>query len=412
MYCPNCGFYNKINMGVCLNCKLPLEKINSDETISLLDSDIELKMDSIEENIYSYDNKFLIVADIKGVKINYGFCNTIQEAVQRRDKLVDDGWPVPKGLLDDGEEISQNILKKNDKFVVYKIINGKKISFGEYDTIKEANIAKFKFIKNNWSKSADNSRTKIEENVYKYGAKYIVQKYLHGKARVLGRFDTKIEALAVKKILSENLWDISIINKGDNIFSVDSIFYVMFEDNLKIYILGKYPTYEDAKSNVEYLIKDMLERKSKGFKRDRHIWHTRSGFEVRKRINGSIKVFGIYDTREEAIEARAKFAYNNWELDFPEDSLFNNEENFSNEALNEVIFSLPPLEKMVVDAIDSLDKINFTSEDIKNSKSNLVRFYSKSKLDSKLENALNELIKLNLIKRCDEYTFEKLWDSD
>ena len=75
-------------------------------------------------------------------------------------------------------------------------------------------------------------------------------------------------------------------------------------------------------------------------------------------------------------------------------------------------FSLPPLEKMVVDAIDSLDKINFTSEDIKNSKSNLVRFYSKSKLDSKLENALNELIKLNLIKRCDESTFEKLWDSD
>ena len=41
-----------------------------------------------------------------------------------------------------------------------------------------------------------------------------------------------------------------------------------------------------------------------------------------------------------------------------------------------------------------------------------MRFYSKSKLDSKLENALNELIKLNLIKRCDESTFEKLWDFD
>ena len=94
MYCPNCGFYNKINMGVCLNCKLPLEKINSDETISLLDSDIELKMDSIEENIYSYDNKFLIVADIKGVKINYGFCNTIQEAVQRTSFRHAQAYPL------------------------------------------------------------------------------------------------------------------------------------------------------------------------------------------------------------------------------------------------------------------------------------------------------------------------------
>lgn len=83
MYCPNCGFNNKVNVGICINCKLPLYDVQPEE-VSILDSDIEQKMEFVEDNIYSYNEEFVIVADIKGFKINYGYSNTINEAIQRR----------------------------------------------------------------------------------------------------------------------------------------------------------------------------------------------------------------------------------------------------------------------------------------------------------------------------------------
>ena len=418
MYCPNCGFNNKVNVGVCINCKFPLDN-SYQEKISILDSNINQEMNFIEDNIYGYDGKFIIVAEIKGFKINYGYCNTINEAIQRRDSLVDDGWPIPKGLLDIGEEISQNIIKKEDEFIVYNKINGEDVIFGKYGTLEEANAAKFKFIKNNWSKSSVKSlsKTKVRENIYKYeNKKYSVQKDLDGKTHIFGCFNSRVDAFAVEKVLNKVNWKVSEVNNinktNKNIFKIEGIFFIIFELNSKVYILGKYPSLELAIELRDGLIAEKIKTNSGNNIRDKHIWHVRGGFEVRNNVNGFSKTFGIYNSREAAIRARDEFIRNNWEEHFSEDSLFNVEDAFEDDVFNEVIFSLPPLEKMVVDAIDSLDKINFTSEDIKNSKSNLVRFYSKSKLDSKLENALNELIKLNLIKRCDESTFEKLWDFD
>ena len=320
MYCPNCGFNNKVNVGICINCKLPLNDVQPDK-VSILDSDIEQKMEFVEDNIYFYNGEFVIVADIKGFKINYGYSNTINEAIQRRDKLVDDGWPIPKGLLD-VEEISQNIIKKDNQFIVYNEINDKTVVFGKYDSLKEANAAKFKLIKNNWSKSIIEQKPilkrKITDNIYKQGNKYLVQKEIDGKLHVFGRFQSKIDAFAIEKVLNKVKWNVSWVNKinkkpNKNIFKINNIFYIVFESNSKLYILGKYPSLELAMEKKEGLIAEKIRMDTVGNIRDKHIWRVRDGFEVRNKVNGIIKTFGIYNSREEARRARDEFVNNIWQ---------------------------------------------------------------------------------------------------
>ena len=78
-------------------------------------------------------------------------------------------------------------------------------------------------------------------------------------------------------------------------------------------------------------------------------------------------------------------------------------------SLNEVLFSLSPMQKVVFDIIDSLNERKFTIDDLKSTKSRL-RLISKNNIDSKLNTTLNDLINLKLIKQVNDFTFEKLWD--
>lgn len=249
--------------------------------------------------------------------------------------------------------------------------------------------------------------TYSKENVYKSGNRFKVQKYVDGKVRVFGIYDSEIEGIIVRNFLAENNWDVYKINDGDNVFKEDDIYYILFGFKDRIYSLGKFETYEDALKNKDILIEKQKQSEIVSPRKERYIWHTKNGYEVRKRIDGNMTVFGFYSSRDDAIAAREEFINNNWQ-DIPENSVFNEDNQDELDRLNEIIFSLSPIQKMVLDVIDSFDKATFTLDDLKNSKSNLNRFILKNKADSKLYNILIEFIDLGLIKQIDEGTFEKL----
>lgn len=80
-----------------------------------------------EEFIFKEGDKFTIKRDIGGKLINFGYFNTLDEAISYREELDDDGWPIPKKQqnVPIKEEYGKYISKKDGKFIVSRVIRGK-----------------------------------------------------------------------------------------------------------------------------------------------------------------------------------------------------------------------------------------------------------------------------------------------
>ena len=125
----------------------------------------------------------------------------------------------------------------------------------------------------------------------------------------------------------ENLRSVSArgnsLNRSDNtetpnISKNGGSFQVMFMFKGKKEYFGIYNTIEEAIVVRDKIASDLdnwksyLPTKPKD-KPNRYITKNGNGFQIQKRINGSLKYFGTYKTLEEAIEVRDKLESNNWE---------------------------------------------------------------------------------------------------
>ncbi len=83
---------------------------------------------------------------IDGEKTHFGFFKDKDEAIKERDRLISEGWPLPK------KKIPKHIRHhaKGNRYEVRKNINGKVISFGRFSTEKEAENHRDKLVANNW----------------------------------------------------------------------------------------------------------------------------------------------------------------------------------------------------------------------------------------------------------------------
>ena len=171
------------------------------------------------------------------------------------------------------------IRQKEDKFIIVRFIKGTETEFGSFDTIEEALLTRDKLVSNNWG-YPEGENLRVKEG--KYG-RYIafhndcfrVHKLVDGKQRFFGAFPTPEEAIELRDLLIENNWDSSKIPP-------------------------KYLRSFVTNPNLEKL---------------HYIRKVRDKFVVSKVIDGELKYFGTYDTKEEAIEAREVLLNNNWQIE-------------------------------------------------------------------------------------------------
>lgn len=351
--------------------------------------------DQLSTNIYGLHAKFVVSRFEDGDDRVYGYYPSYDEAVFVRELLKENDWDIDYF-------IDNNIFKKDDEYVVLVKLDDKVRLLSTYDKYEDAAdhldyvIEDFKVNK---------SRNRKAKYIYKVKNKYMIQKFHKGKMRVFGRFETFEDAVTIKKLLTKLNWDISKINDEDNIFKIQDKFAVILEDNGQLHLLGIFPTYQEAlknKGNLLFEKVSYLNSSSNQYsKKNKNIQKTSRGFNVSKRINGELVTFGTYDTHDEAVAARDKFIDDNWKV--PEKPTQQADD------LNSIIFNLTGWQKVVFDAIESLNKETFELDELRQFKSSFMRFAPPGKAEKKVIKNIEDLVNLNLLEKIDEKTYKKLW---
>ena len=100
------------------------------------------------------------------------------------------------------------IYKRNGFYYILKSVNGEYKYFKGSTSLKEAVEFRDKLIENNWR---DNGELKIEElkdnrYIYSVGNSFQLKKYINGKTKHFGSFKTLEEAIKARNELIMNNW--------------------------------------------------------------------------------------------------------------------------------------------------------------------------------------------------------------
>ena len=100
------------------------------------------------------------------------------------------------------------IYKRNGFYYILKSVNGEYKYFKGSTSLKEAVEFRDKLIENNWR---DNGELKIEElkdnrYIYSVGNSFQLKKYINGKTKHFGSFKTLDEAIKARNKLIKNNW--------------------------------------------------------------------------------------------------------------------------------------------------------------------------------------------------------------
>ena len=265
---------------------------------------------------------------------------------------INDQDPSDETILDESEIIDDEELDepddsfdvkyihyKNNRYCIEKYLDGKLEFFGAFDTVDEAIQARDYFRDNNWNLD-DKDKFKVEnENqyIYKINGYFEIRKKIEDKIKSFGRYYNFEDAKTVRNHLKDNDWDKECllqfkhlqvnerkknpkryIRKDDN-----GRYKIIKTVNDKQVLFGIYGDFEDAKTARDYFeehgwnIEDREKFKDKEIKvgKDnprRYICQTNNNYSINK--NGTY--FGVFNTLEEAMEARDWLEEHDFSLEY------------------------------------------------------------------------------------------------
>ena len=294
------------------------------------------------EFISKIDGKYKIHRVFDGKDIDFGTFNTLDEAIKYRDELDDDGWPIPLSESED-YSFSEKYIKKlsENKFIVFNEINNKEKTFGPYNSIEMAKIARRNLLSNGWESDLEFSRAKYTKYIRKEGNNFVIVKQIKGEFHKFGTFKSLEEAKKSRNELVDSNWGEFHILKDDSLKYIaynGKNFQVQKSVNGKIIIFGRYEELNDAIIARNKFVEEnwSVVPKVTSFvvKRNTNIYTTRSGFSVCKRINGEFKIFDTFDNLEEALNFRDLLKENNWNINKIRKEVVEDAPSFSEEYIN------------------------------------------------------------------------------
>lgn len=187
-----------------------------------------------EDFIIQNNDKFIIQRELNGKNIIFGTFTSLNEAIIEKDKLDENGWPIPidetlniKTQIDTAEnQIINNTLEENPKIEEF-YENEESEEFIEYD-----------------------------------GEYYIIKKYVYNKIKIYGVFKNKSQAINKRNQLIHTDWlgpyaiQTNKYKYGENIIPHDYIFKIEKDINGKTQDFGSYKTFKEAVKARDELIKN------------------------------------------------------------------------------------------------------------------------------------------------------------
>lgn len=289
----------------------------------------------------------------------YAKINDLEDAVFVRDLLIANDWNLDK--------IPKSI-KKGEDYLVLAVID-EKIHLlakckSEVDEVRIKRLTK-RFIRN-----PNNSRYGL--NITKVFDTFVIKKQIAGDEYIFGYYDRLDDAQFVRNFLLDNQWNVNEFKEVEFDDETNTYKVICVIDE-HVYVIDSYAGEKDI--DLEKSYEKFLARVSKHKYGLAHHPHLDL---LKDRISDLESRFNVR-TRDDT-----------WRL---------NDLGENASPLNEIIFSLTPFQQSVYDAIDedtSLEKIELS----------LIRYKSKN-FTKKISKNIDELIKLNLIKKTGDNTYSK-----
>lgn len=281
-----------------------------------------------EQYISEIDGKFSIDRIFNERKYNFGVFNNYDDALDKLDYLEEEGWPISKDviekddLLDDLGLSLNNIEKIDEKYIIFKFINDEKVIFGEYDSIEEAKQIRNNLIDNAWESTEKNTRSKYGKYIIKDNNRFIVKRTYKGVLHTFGYYKTLDEALNRREELVSTNWgdlNISLEMKPGKYISYNGIMYTiqrMVDGKLNVY--GFFNELDDAIKQRDWLVKHGWSKLEVPDNSKRHIHKNGNKYYIYKKSKDDIEYFGTFSSLEEAKQERNRLIENNWVLNSSE----------------------------------------------------------------------------------------------
>ena len=222
--------------------------------------------------ITKHGKKFKISRTVKGNNRHYGTFNTLSEAIERREELIDNNWDFKR--FKRNMRCDPNIYYRHEKFRINRYIDGKRYYFGTYDSYEDALQARDILLQTNWD------YTKIPLDLLSLSV-FIVYRSNLGQWEILnvidnvelsfGLFDSREDAEKVVEILMANDWNTAYVPLG----------YYAENSGIRTF----------KRSDGEYI------------------------YSVVRRINGEVVNIDSFDLESDAIEFRNYLLLSNWGME-------------------------------------------------------------------------------------------------
>ncbi len=159
------------------------------------------------------------------------------------------------------------ISEEGEKFVVSRIIRGKRKVFGQFKLLEYAQDYEYKLMINSWDESfATKNISPYGKFIHKNNNKFVIERTIKGNAKTFGRFDTIEEAIKNREYLIDDNWGV--------------------EGEISFIRSGAY---------------------------GKHIRFSNGMYRIEKTIDGELLSLGLYDTLNEATIARDILVENAWD---------------------------------------------------------------------------------------------------
>ena len=351
------------------------------------------------EYIYCSGDNFYIRKSFNRNEVGFGLYKNLDDATFARNLLKDNNWDLSKV-----KELAPVCFSSiHNQYVVFDVVDEKVIVADKFDSQSEA--------LGNAQKSIEEYRKSKygtgEKHVVFNGRLFAVQRWMSGKINYFGSFKELEDAVAVRNLLVDVDWDLSSIYEN-RIYEINDYFYKfhIFEGTVKI--IGKFRNNEDAQSNENNLsnltYEDIYDPENQYSKVNRHISKRGGKFWIKKNIDGQPRIFGPFDTRSDAIDARDKYEEMGWNIDFDEQSIYSADPD-SDDSFEEVISKLSMWQRIIYDTIVRLDKTYFSFEELADH--SFLKRYKSANYIQKVSKHLQELVDLGLVTQLEENIFKK-----
>ena len=237
--------------------------------------------------------------------------------------------------IDLNQEDMKFISKNGRKYMIYKTIKGERTHFGSFESLEEAIKERDFLVENNWG-FPEGEEIGVPRKLGKYG-RYIaakdeyftVHKYINGKYHDFGLLTSVDDAIRLRDVLIENDWDINKVPKEllityNRNASDKRLYYIkhyggkyivsrMFDGDMRIF--GTFDTKEEAIAERDYLIAvnwQVEDETPEEEKIDEYIYLIGDEYIVKNEINGEEKIFATFDEMAEAIRFRNLCVKTNW----------------------------------------------------------------------------------------------------